>query len=49
MHGFGFVEDAGAGVESGEVRFECVEDVVDEELGAVGADVKGFEGGDGGG
>ena len=29
MDGFGFVENAGAGVESGEVCFECVEDVVD--------------------
>ena len=29
MDGFGFVEDAGAGVESGEVRFERVEGVVD--------------------
>ena len=28
MDGFGFVEDAGAGLESGEVRFERVEDVV---------------------
>ena len=29
MDGFRFVEHAGAGVESGEVRFEGVEDVVD--------------------
>ena len=49
MDGFGFVEDSGAGVKGGEVRFECVEGVVDKKLGAVGADVKGFERRDGGG
>ena len=38
--GFGFHHDAGFGLEGGEQGFNCVENVVNKELRAVGANIE---------
>ena len=43
VHGLGLAQRPGARLERRQVRLEGVEDVVREELGAVGADVEGSE------